>query len=169
MRPRRAILYLSQLVTSTEPRYVFPESLFVAPERMLTNVVLPAPLGPISAVILFFGTSNVAPLSAFTPRNDFVMFSTRRLGSLVTSRGGIAFDLAVITRPLRQSCAATQRWATASPSSTRREPRSSHRRVWRNLATRTWTCEGARAACPVVGTRASPSKVPRPRSCRCTQ
>src|SRR5665213_767394 len=162
MRPRRAILYLSQLVTSTEPRYVFPESLFVAPERMLTNVVLPAPLGPISAVILFFGTSNVAPLSAFTPRNDFVMFSTRRIGSLVTSREVIALDLAVITRPLRQSCAATQRWATASPS-------SSHRRVWRNLATRTWTCEGARAACPVVGTRASPSKVPRPRSCRCTQ
>src|SRR5690348_7140738 len=54
-----------------------PLSQFIAPERMFTTVDLPAPLGPINAVICPSGTSKVAPLTACTPWNALVTPSQR--------------------------------------------------------------------------------------------
>src|SRR5947209_1664986 len=50
------------------------------PETTLNTDVLPAPFGPIKAVIEAFATDSVAPLTAGTPPKRFTSPSTSRMG-----------------------------------------------------------------------------------------
>src|SRR6478609_7400622 len=75
-----------------------PPSHDIAPERMLTTVVLPAPFGPISAVICPSGTSKAAPLTACTPWNAFVMPSQRSAARRPVGRAASRSPLSLMGR-----------------------------------------------------------------------
>ncbi len=55
----------------------------VEAETQLKSEVLPAPLGPMTAVMEFSATSKVTPDSAFNPPNDRLTASTERMGALM--------------------------------------------------------------------------------------
>src|SRR5271154_2858994 len=56
------------------------------PEITAKSVVLPAPLGPISAVIRAAGADSEAPLTASNPPKPRETFSTERSGSATRHR-----------------------------------------------------------------------------------
>ena len=70
IRPWPATLWLGQRVTSVPSKRTRPASAFSAPEMTLMSVVLPAPLGPIRALIPPRSMLKVLPLTAFRPPKE---------------------------------------------------------------------------------------------------
>ena len=77
-----------------------PESADIIPVIMLKIVVLPAPFGPISAVILPSGIVKEAPPTATSPPKLFFKSTTSSAAAPET-------DLAVVTRASRSIASAT--------------------------------------------------------------
>ena len=122
--PRRAILWLGQFVTSVSPMNSRPRSQRIAPERMLTTVVFPAPFGPMSAVICPSGMSNAAPFTACTPWNAFVIPSQRRAAVCVRSSTPTPFTARLRARSGRLGGRARRRRGRTTPKLAVRRTRS---------------------------------------------
>ena len=84
---------------SASPIVTRPESLLSDPDRMFTTVVLPAPFGPINAVIDPFGTLNVAPLTALAPPKDLWMSTHASAESTLIAVGAPLTSGAVTVSP----------------------------------------------------------------------
>src|SRR5579875_629023 len=65
-------------VTSSPRKRTVPRSGKYKPERLLKNVVFPAPFGPITAWIIPFATLIETSSTAWTPPNDFEMLRASR-------------------------------------------------------------------------------------------
>src|SRR3989442_3675834 len=88
--PRRQIAHgLSPSIERPRKRTV-PASAASCPVRMLKNVVLPAPFGPMSARISPAGSANETSSTAWTPPNDFRTPTTSRTGLVTADDAGNA-------------------------------------------------------------------------------
>ncbi len=74
--PRLEIFSGLAVVTSLSKKMILPLSSFKMPDIKLKTVDLPAPLGPIKAVIVFSSTSKEQLSTAFTPPKYFLRFLT---------------------------------------------------------------------------------------------
>src|SRR5690625_3813216 len=79
--PCRAMRYAGCRVRETPSKDQLPSSGTSKPDTRLKNVVLPAPLGPINAVIVPRWTSRWSTWTARKPPNCRVIVSTVRIGS----------------------------------------------------------------------------------------
>src|SRR5258708_2717351 len=78
-RPWAAIGWLGQPVTSVPSKRTRPAAAFSAPEMMLMRVVLPAPFGPIRALIPPRSMLKVLPSTAFRPPKEWARSSISRI------------------------------------------------------------------------------------------
>ena len=78
--PSRAAAAASTFVISLSPNQIWPPAMVCSLLIALNRVVLPAPLGPIKAVILPSSTSKETSLTAFRPPKCTDAFSMRRSG-----------------------------------------------------------------------------------------
>src|SRR3954466_14825770 len=90
--PRRARACVPRPVMSSPRSRTRPAVGGCIPVMTLNSVVLPAPFGPMSPVIVPGCTEKVAPLTAVTPPNRTVTSSTSRSGNSVAYRSGSPTD-----------------------------------------------------------------------------
>ena len=100
--PRRAMRYdVSPSSVSPSNDHV-PELGLSKPVSRLKNVVLPAPLGPMSAVMAPRSTSQWSTLTAVRPPNRRVMLSATRIGSFFGTPGRCSISPKRSRRQLRE-------------------------------------------------------------------
>ncbi|CAB5014281.1 unannotated protein [freshwater metagenome] len=110
--PLRATSTTDRLVMSSPCSTTVPSSGFMVPVIMLKIVVLPAPLGPIRAVILPSGIVNDAPPTATSPPKLF-------LSPVTSSADAPSAPCATVTRESR-TIASSSEMSSASPLPRRR-------------------------------------------------